>query len=59
MGIHWTKTKAHTSVVLITYMHHGIMYVSALSVSVAGLTPDSIYNSCDWSRIQSIPLSDM
>lgn len=25
MGIHWTKTKVYHSVVVLTYMHHGIM----------------------------------
>ena len=24
-GIHWTKTRVHASVVVITYAHHGIM----------------------------------
>ncbi|KAI0742710.1 WD40-repeat-containing domain protein [Daedaleopsis nitida] len=43
MGIHWTKTQVHSSVVIITYMHHGIV----------------IYDAHDWTRLQSIPLSGM
>ncbi|KAI0696212.1 WD40-repeat-containing domain protein [Cerioporus squamosus] len=43
MGIHWTKTRVHHSVVAITYMHHGII----------------LYNSSNWHRIKVIPLSDI
>ncbi|KAI0709982.1 WD40-repeat-containing domain protein [Earliella scabrosa] len=41
MGIHWTRTRVHASVVIITYMHHGI----------------AIHNAYDWSRIQTIPFT--
>ncbi|TFK81045.1 WD40 repeat-like protein [Polyporus arcularius HHB13444] len=43
VGIHWTKIKYYASVVVMTYMHHGIV----------------IYNSHDWSRIHSIPFRDI
>ncbi|RPD70235.1 WD40 repeat-like protein, partial [Lentinus tigrinus ALCF2SS1-7] len=43
MGIHWTKTRVHHSVVAISYMHHGII----------------IYNSYDWNRLQVLTLSDI
>ncbi|RPD74275.1 WD40 repeat-like protein [Lentinus tigrinus ALCF2SS1-7] len=43
MGIHWTKTRAYKSVVVLTYMHHGIV----------------IYDSTTWSLLQVIPFSDI
>ncbi|KAI0752999.1 WD40-repeat-containing domain protein [Daedaleopsis nitida] len=27
VGIHWTKTRVHNSVVIVTYIYHGIVYV--------------------------------
>ncbi|TFK79661.1 hypothetical protein K466DRAFT_605971 [Polyporus arcularius HHB13444] len=43
MGIHWTKTRICHSVVVLTYMHHGII----------------IYDSYNWHRLQVIPFSDI
>ncbi|KAI0362978.1 WD40 repeat-like protein [Pilatotrama ljubarskyi] len=42
-GVHWTKSPRHSTLLLVSYMFHGIV----------------IFNTGDWSRVRTIPTQGM
>ena len=57
-SLHWTSSERNSSLLMVTYMHHGILYAN--TIIYASLGDDTDYHRLlemtDWTQICIIPL---